>query len=175
MLRNFGDGCKLSEARCPRCGTAGNFARHACYNRSLVTEEGEITLRIVRVRCLTCRSTHSLIPPDVIPYKIRSISLHVAVACGWIEGESLASIQEEYELPTTTFLRMLRLIRDALSVALASARDRGSLRSALSKTTFDELAAWSLRVRRACLFENVRLAQRRSWRSGRASRSSGFT
>ena len=146
MLRNFGEGCKLSDARCPKCKAAGNFVRHACYDRSLVTEEGETTLRIMRVKCLTCGSTHSLIPPDVIPYKIRSISLYVAIARDWVEGESLATIQREYQLPATTFLRMLVTIRDALSAAVAAASDRETLREAIAKTSFDEIAAWSLRI-----------------------------
>lgn len=172
MLRNFGDGCKLSDAKCPRCGTAGNFARHACYTRSLVTAHGEVRLVIERVRCLSCRSTHALIPPDVIPYKVYSISLYVAVACEWVDGEPLSAIQDEYQLPDATFLRMLRTIRDALTAALATPSDRASLGAALEATDFDEIAAWSLRVRRACIFENVRLIHRRH---GRTSFRSGFT
>lgn len=172
MLRNFGEGCKLSDAKCPRCGTAGNFARHASYTRSLVTAQGEVCLVIVRVMCLSCRSTHALIPPDVIPYKVYSISLYVAVACEWVDGESLSSIQDEYQLPDATFLRMLRTIRDALTAALATPSDRASLGRALESTSFDEIASWSLRVRRACIFENVRLTHRRH---GRTSPRSGFT
>ena len=175
MPRNFDEGCKLSEASCPRCGTSGNFVRHACYDRTLVTEKGEAVLRIIRVRCLTCGSTHSLIPPNVIPYKVHSLSLHTAVACAWVDGEPLESIQSEYRLPATTFLRMLRVIRAALSAALATMREREPLREALSKTPIEEVAARSLRVRRACLFENVRLAHRQSGPMRRAARSSGFT
>ena len=47
------------------------------------------------------------------------------------------------KLPVTTFPKMLVTIRDALS---AAASDRETLREALVKTSFDEIAAWSLRI-----------------------------
>lgn len=172
MLRDFDDSCKLSDAECPRCDAAGNFRRHASYERNLVTEEGAGRVTIERVMCLSCRTTHALIPPDVVPYRQHSLGLHLAVARSWSEGASLSQMAARFGLAPTTLLRILRTVRVFLAVLLACGRERGRIRAALGGLSDADVAARSLATRRACAFENVRFRRGRS-RAGASA--SGFT
>lgn len=53
----------LSGRRCPNCGEAGRFARHAVYCKYHFRTQVEI----LRVRCARCRVTHALIPSFSLP------------------------------------------------------------------------------------------------------------
>lgn len=65
--------------KCPICKRKGTLVRHGYYRRNLIFWIGNVEERqllILRFRCLFCRSTHALLPKDVIPYHIYTASFY---------------------------------------------------------------------------------------------------
>ena len=50
------------------CGHSACRNRHAYYYRSIKTPSGKIRLRICRVKCSFCDTTHALLLAEMIPY-----------------------------------------------------------------------------------------------------------
>lgn len=50
------------------CGHSGCLSRHGFYRRSVLTEEGTRSIRILRVICGECGRTHALLPVSLVPY-----------------------------------------------------------------------------------------------------------
>lgn len=69
---------KFKYTNCPKCRSKGNFSVHAYYRRNVVYFANnkliEKILIILRIRCLSCNSTHAILPYDIIPYKIFTVS-----------------------------------------------------------------------------------------------------
>lgn len=52
---------------CPCCGAVGFFSFHAYYFRHF--SNSSTMLKIQRIRCQKCKSTHALLPEIIIPYR----------------------------------------------------------------------------------------------------------
>lgn len=65
------------ECRCDHCGAIGHFHRHGSYSRFFITFESELpqihTIDILRLQCVSCKKTHSILPRDVIPFQLHSL------------------------------------------------------------------------------------------------------
>lgn len=63
----------LSKYDCPKCGAKASMTRHAYYERNVISIINAIMiytiLKILRVKCTSCGSTHAILPSDIIPYK----------------------------------------------------------------------------------------------------------
>jgi predicted DNA-binding protein YlxM (UPF0122 family) len=63
----------VSKYKCPKCKAKNSMIRHAYYLRFVVSFFiGCFTtsrLRILRVKCTSCGSTHAILPGNLIPYK----------------------------------------------------------------------------------------------------------
>ena len=88
MIYDFSKRCKtydadsykradFSETRCPKCHAVGRFKLHGSYHRHvlyfvklLLTYE---FIKIKRIKCLSCKTTHAVMPGDIIPYKLLSL------------------------------------------------------------------------------------------------------
>jgi hypothetical protein len=90
----------LAATGCPACGAVGRFAPHSSYRRHLEDlEGGELVcgrVTIERVRCASCGATHALIPPNVSPYRQRSVRLQGAVARARLRGETVEAVCGAY-------------------------------------------------------------------------------
>lgn len=60
------------------CGHSGCLSTHGYYYRRLKFETSFISLRIRRVVCSVCKTTHAILPSTIVPYS--QISLHEQVA-----------------------------------------------------------------------------------------------
>jgi hypothetical protein len=64
---------------CPKCGAYGNWNRHGSYKRYLsIIEDNRIDTRqmdILRLKCMSCGTTHAVLAYDIIPYRVFSLSL----------------------------------------------------------------------------------------------------
>lgn len=66
------------EYKCPCCGARHSLTRHASYTRNICfliaigIEEHKI--KILRLVCSSCNTTHAILPADTIPYCIYSFS-----------------------------------------------------------------------------------------------------
>ena len=89
MIYDFSADCKsysknsytakhFVECRCPKCKSIGKFKLHGSYHRFLgyfqffpfafvVTQ-----IEIRRIQCKSCKSTHAVMPRDIIPYRMLS-------------------------------------------------------------------------------------------------------
>jgi len=63
----------LSKYDCPKCGAKASMTRHAYYKRNVISIINAVMiytiLKILRVKCTSCGSTHAILPSDIIPYK----------------------------------------------------------------------------------------------------------
>ena len=63
----------ISVYDCPKCRAKASMIRHAYYERNVISIIDEVmlfsTLKILRVKCKSCDSTHAILPGDIIPYK----------------------------------------------------------------------------------------------------------
>ena len=76
---------------CPKCGAKHSFHRHARYPRYLTLwDDGalkEERLDILRLQCGSCKSTHSILTMDMIPFCIYSFQAFLALVGNCLEAE----------------------------------------------------------------------------------------
>lgn len=77
----------FTETPCPKCPAIGRFNLHGSYQRFIVYfNEAELIQEMIdikRVRCKSCKSTHAVMPGDLIPYKMLSyfVLLYILIVC----------------------------------------------------------------------------------------------
>jgi len=73
----------LSATRCPKCRAVGRFNLHGSYHRyAAYFDKAELVRRRVkirRVRCRSCKSTHAVMPGDLIPYAFLSLFVTILI------------------------------------------------------------------------------------------------
>lgn len=72
------DSNSVFEYVCPKCGAKTRFHRHGTYLRSVTyfLRDGTIVfepIEILRLKCLSCHATHSILPGDLIPFQVYSL------------------------------------------------------------------------------------------------------
>lgn len=102
---------------CPKCHAVARFHRHGCYSRwvAILSEETGIefvSLSILRLKCQSCQSTHSILPGDIIPFQIYSIPV-VFFLCSRIvlEGESVRATQKNTNVSAALIRQKLALLK----------------------------------------------------------------
>jgi hypothetical protein len=88
MVFDFSKICKTYKAktykksdfeatRCPKCPAIGRFKLYGSYHRHvLYFVEQELMheyIEIKRIMCLSCKTTHAVMPGDIIPYMLLSL------------------------------------------------------------------------------------------------------
>jgi len=67
----------FSTTACPKCGAIGQFALHGCYSRYVVYfKEKKLIysqIEIKRIKCKPCKTTHAILPIDIIAYRLLSL------------------------------------------------------------------------------------------------------
>ncbi|MDR2572068.1 MAG: DUF6431 domain-containing protein [Oscillospiraceae bacterium] len=67
----------FASTRCPKCLAIGRFNLHGSYQRYVLYFEDENLLdkyiEIKRIKCRSCKTTHAVMPGDIIPYKVLSL------------------------------------------------------------------------------------------------------
>ena len=141
----------LAVTACPACGAVGDFRQHSPYRRNLEDLQGggivcgKVTIE--RVRCASCGATHALIPPNVSPYRQRSVRLQGAIARARLSGSTVEAVGEAYGICPRSLYRLMACL-PALLVALASATGRAP--SALSAAGACSCARFRAHAARAC-------------------------
>lgn len=106
----------LSAIPCPKCNQLHCLIRHAYYTRYLKSRSNKVELRIQRVLCTNCNSTHALLPSFIVPYS--QINIHAIVSI--IKSDNRDSFLDEQPLIEESNLRYImkqynRLFRPFLS------------------------------------------------------------
>ena len=141
MLRDCDPERKTSDEPCPKCGAAGNYSGHGGYERWIEDGSGARRVRVNRVKCLSCGKTHALIWKDMVPYKLRSESLHLSTFRKWALGSPLRRLMAQSAIPGTSLRRLLSHVRLRLSLMLARPPTRASLAAAVAGAPDGELSS----------------------------------
>ena len=68
---------------CPACPAVGRFNMYGSYWRyTIYFDEDEIKRRLMEIKriiCLSCKTTHAVMPGDIIPYKMLSLFVFIFV------------------------------------------------------------------------------------------------
>lgn len=88
---------------CPKCG-AHEFHRHAFYERHVLYLDNDHTihdaiLSVLRLKCTSCNSTHAILPSDVIPYSIYSLTIFLTITSEvLLANNTLSHIAQTYHI-----------------------------------------------------------------------------
>ena len=89
MIYDFAVNCKAYDKNkytkeyfpgvsCPKCHAIGRFNMHGDYSRHVIYFSGggfvHTRLEIKRVKCKSCKSTHAVMPRDIIPYRLLALT-----------------------------------------------------------------------------------------------------
>lgn len=81
-LNAYNDSNKNIKIQCPKC-YSDKLVCHGYYKRTIVYDDGmkfhTKRIKIKRVKCKSCNTTHALLPMDIIPYK--PIILSIIIDC----------------------------------------------------------------------------------------------
>jgi hypothetical protein len=136
--------CDIATLTCPACGAPFAMKRHGYYHRHLVWMDGcdirDDLIRIVRVRCTSCKTTHALLPLSVIPYVVYSITFIAQLMSDWMNRAfpSLVALCAHYRITSNTFGRLRERFVVATSLALglsAEVSARQAFASRLARDT----------------------------------------
>ncbi len=110
------------EYTCPKCGSKERFHRHGTYFRHItyLSIDGCILfepIEILRLKCISCESTHAILPSDIIPFQIYSLSV-VLFFCKeiLINNKSLRNTTKKTSCNLETIYQKLKLLN--LNLAL---------------------------------------------------------
>lgn len=109
LFAEFMKGLDLKKTKCPHCKSTGNFKIHGYYRRHVVEFIGNTAsdsiIRVMRVRCTSCRHTHAVLPDFIVPY--RSYGLIFILKClseHFSHIKSIYGICEAYGISRWLFL-----------------------------------------------------------------------
>jgi hypothetical protein len=157
MLRSPDALCKLNEQICPKCGARGSFTYHGQYRRSLVklilSVCIEVSVSIKRLRCLSCKTTHAVIPFDVVPYCQHSTTLAAKVFyLRLTKGYCVWRVCLELGLSKATYYRIYHRSLNHLLMLTSAYKSLTSLTKDVSL-----LVAVHLKIHKTKPFESARL------------------
>jgi len=97
----------VSIYKCPVCRAKHSMIRHAYYKRNVITVNNDefiyLNLKILRVKCKSCNSTHAILPGDLIPYKQFDYSSFISVLEKYFsDGLSGYELSKEYNVSFQT-------------------------------------------------------------------------
>jgi transposase-like protein len=120
-----------AELNCPKCKARRSMVAHGSYHRHYVSiDQGVVSdtlIEILRLRCTSCKSTHALPPPTVIPYCVFSLSFIAALICDWADNRfsSIEALCACYKIAISTFYRMSRRFGACARLALGASAGVG--------------------------------------------------
>ena len=93
----------FSATPCPKCPAIGRFKMYGSYLRYIVYfAEGKLVheqIELKRIMCKSCKSTHAVMPGDLIPYKLLSLFVVMLLLVACIVDETpVLRVAQKYEL-----------------------------------------------------------------------------
>lgn len=102
---------------CPTCGTQHpGWKRHGQYMRNLISFElGQVVtcrITVLRYKCLSCQSTHAILPASITPYGPYSLLFILAVLRDHYSGSlTVQGICHKYSISQSTLYEWKALYR----------------------------------------------------------------
>lgn len=135
ILNNY----SLLTYKCPKCGAEHAFIRHGSYERNICFIDKDYNIisekiNILRVKCNSCKGTHAILPNDIIPYCIYSLSFILNVLTDYYTAnDKISDICSNYSisfqliyifiLRFTEFFNSCTSVLRTLGFALPSIKD----------------------------------------------------
>lgn len=99
ILNNYGFFSYL----CPKCGANHSFSRHGTYERNISFFSRDNIcndkIKILRLKCASCESTHAILPVDVIPYCIYSYSIMMKIVTDFfVDEKRMLDLANKYNI-----------------------------------------------------------------------------
>lgn len=74
--KKFTESLNLYSLICPKC-KHHDFQKHGYYTRKVKYRKHSVTLRILRVKCMSCKSTHAVLLYFIVPYSQYALEVHL--------------------------------------------------------------------------------------------------
>ena len=86
---------------CPGCKAIGKFNMHGSYSRHVIFFDDNKTkhkrIEIKRIKCISCKRTHAVMPGDIIPYKMLSLFVLIFIlVLVYLEKVPILKIENEW-------------------------------------------------------------------------------
>ena len=123
---------KPHEQPCPNCDARHpEWKKHGVYTRYLLSFEGGCTatyqIKITRYRCLSCKSTHAILPEFIIPYKSYSFLFIIAVMMDYYTRSlTVEGICSKYNISKSTLYLWKTLYQTHKKLWLGLLQDAGT-------------------------------------------------
>lgn len=112
----------IFEYTCPKCGAKARFHRHGTYSRwiTYLSTSGFIVfepIEILRLKCLSCNSTHSILPGDIIPFQVYTLPV-VLFLCEQIllHKNSIRNTANKTKCTIKTIYQKLKILTQSLTL-----------------------------------------------------------
>ena len=104
---------------CPICDAKHSLQRHGTYDRSLILlcndSFKEVTLTIQRVKCSVCNRTHAILPWDVVPFGLYSITAVLDICINiYRENKAILSLAEQLQVSYQLLYRFLQIVQSVV-------------------------------------------------------------
>ena len=140
---------------CPKCGAKGKLSEYGDYGRGLTSYEGgqivDASLRVSRLYCPSCDTTHALLPDIVVPYSPHSLLFMLASLIAYFErAMSVEKICTHFGIAVSTIYDWkgrIALHKDLMLGLLLSGKapSLGFLRGLLGSRRLSDTLCWFYR------------------------------
>ena len=102
-VENISNRYKDFDYICPKCGAKHTWRRHGFYERHILYLEDHYlhdhSLKVLRLQCTSCNSTHAILPNNTIPYSIYCLSAFLQITSEvLIHNHSLSQVACHYNI-----------------------------------------------------------------------------
>jgi hypothetical protein len=117
MFQEATEGFSHYGEACPKCSAAGNLSEHGDYDRWLISYEdgliAEVSVRVRRYICASCKATHALLPDIIVPYSPYSLLFMLAALIAYYERDTtVAEVCSQFGIAVSTIYRWEELIAE---------------------------------------------------------------
>lgn len=118
----------LFRLKCPQCKAQGRCKAFSSYSRMMVSIEDHTVIThwvtIPRVKCISCKHTHAILPSVLIPYGIYSLIFILTVLRAYYQNKfRVQQIYDTYEITHSTLYLWIRILKRHKSVWLGVLKD----------------------------------------------------
>lgn len=129
---------------CPKCGSKHSLIRHGVYERNIsFLKENNIhnkRIKILRLKCNSCSSTHAILPNDIVPYCIYSYSFMMGIILNvFINEESVLTLSKIYNISFQLIYSFLSRLNIFLKDCIYVLRVLSLLKDKFNPTTIEIL------------------------------------
>lgn len=107
---------------CPKCGATGSMQSHSSYERNLLVLSDfkifPVSIRIHRVICSKCHSTHALLPDFIVPFKQYSSQSIIDIAI-FAFRNSIEKAAIKFDISTRQVYRFVKLLNLMLNYVVS--------------------------------------------------------